>query len=196
MIGGTLKDILHGPSPAKMKIRSYTEGSRMERFLEDTMTLKYNPAEYSESFDLSYETEGRQAINVSTRTTRYTYTNPADRTFTFIFDSTILRGTDDKPEIYDDILKFKKLCLEEGDNRQPNYLKLEWGRADSFTCRLKSLNIHYKLFNSTGRAIRAEVEASFIKDEPSAAPKLQSVEEFLEEADKMERNGKKRSALR
>jgi len=156
---------------SKMTIRAFNDDARSVPDNDPPdykMELAYNAEDYAESFELAYETEGRQAINVSSKATRYSYTEPSDRNFKFIFDSTIQKNSDGKDGIiYNDILKFKKLCLEEtGGNGQPNYLILTWGEAVlfEFECRLKSLNIHYKLFNNEGKATRAEIEATFIND--------------------------------
>ena len=77
----------------------------------------------------------------------------------FILDSTgIIPGCE---SVSKKIESFNELCLDiAGDIHVPYYLKVIWGDIN-FPCRLGSLNIDYKMFNSSGLPIRAELTANF-----------------------------------
>lgn len=71
-----------------------------------------------------------------------------------------------------------------GGNYHPNYIKLTWGEHLSFFTKLKSCNISYTLFNSTGMPIRAKVSLEFgneISKSPSQTkvPKKKGLFDFL-----------------
>ncbi len=85
--------------------------------------------------------------------------------FKFTLDSTgVIDNCDD---VLVKIADFKKVCYHYyGTIHGSNYLKLKWGglfvEGDrEFTCRLKKLNITYKMFSPDGHPLRAELDCAF-----------------------------------
>ena len=73
-----------------------------------------------------------------------------------IFDEVLSRGT-----VYAQIEWFKATVYNIlGERHAPNYLILQWGTL-FFRCRLKSMDIEYKLFSPEGFPLRAMIRATF-----------------------------------
>lgn len=51
------------------------------------------------------------------------------------------------------------------ESHEAPYLILSWGTLQ-FTCKLKSADVSYSLFDSFGRPLRAKVNATFVKNDP------------------------------
>lgn len=65
------------------------------------------------------------------------------------------------------------------ESHEAPYLILSWGTLQ-FTCKLKSADVSYSLFDTFGRPLRAKVNATFVKNQP---PKLALAELNLRSPD-------------
>ena len=156
----------------KVTIEAYEDVERKSPATPDKIELMFNPTSYQEQHGLSYQKIHNQPINSPGTSLHYAYTPPADMAFKFILDGT---GVDSmginqifgsSKSVDEQIADFKQLGLEtNGDTHQPNYLTLRWGKEFAFPCRLKTLNITYKLFDRSGDAMRAELDVVFARDE-------------------------------
>ena len=156
----------------KLCIEAYTTVDRGAKASPASIEAMFNPTSYKRSHAIAYQPARRQGINTPGRPARYGFTSPAELAFTLIFDGTgvdvfgvvslgrMLSGQSVKK----DIATLEKVCLDmNGDIHEPNFLTVRWGEF-SFDCRLKSLEIGYKLFDESGEPIRAEVEIGFVED--------------------------------
>lgn len=57
--------------------------------------------------------------------------------------------------------------LPNNEIHEAPYLILSWGTLQ-FTCKLKSADVSYSLFDSFGRPLRAKINATFVKNEPKS----------------------------
>lgn len=124
-----------------------------------------------EKYKLNHTTvfvEGDQAPGTSGTTAKYNFTQPIEMSFDFLFDDTGIidgdfRGLLKKPNegIIEDIKEFQEVLFEfNGEIHQPAVVKLVWGNL-LFIGRATSVNIEYKLFNSSGEPIRAIASVGF-----------------------------------
>ena len=156
----------------KLHIEAFTNEARTTPANPPRMEVMFNPTSYKRTHAIAYQSQRRQGINTPSRPARYAYTPPGDISFQLVFDGTgvsniglaqgllALAGAGVKK----DIAKFEKLCLKmNGDIHEPNFLKIRWGDF-TFSGRLKSLDITYKLFDESGDPLRAELDVSFVED--------------------------------
>ena len=160
----------------KLRIDAYK--SRLRAGVpNESIKLMFNPESYQEKHAVAFQApKSRRAINSPGEPASYAYTPPGELSLTFIIDSTgvsesfsLLKSVKRK-SVKDQIKKFKETCLEMiGDTHEPYFLKVCWGKALSFPCRLESLDITYKLFDRGGDPVRAELDVTFIYDESEEA---------------------------
>ena len=162
----------------KLTIKSFTTPERQSglfSFLVQTYQVMFNP----ESYGFKYENEYQkyQGINTAGRTARYAMTRSRTLNFKFIIDDSsatagLLSGSPSlslgpiviHKTVHDRVEEFLDLAGRmDGSIHEPRYLTLEWGEL-SFDCRLQAVDINYTLFDRSGTAIRAELDATFVED--------------------------------
>ena len=156
----------------KLKIEAYTDEGRKTPAAPPSMEVMFNPTSYKKTHAITYESPFLQAINTPGRPARYAYTPPGSISLRLILDGTgvnyfgaeqLVRVLSGK-SVKNDIAKFEKLCLKmNGDIHEPNFLLIRWGDF-TFSGRLKTLDVTYKLFDEGGDPIRAELDVSFVED--------------------------------
>ncbi|MEM0938994.1 MAG: hypothetical protein AAGI25_04290 [Bacteroidota bacterium] len=63
--------------------------------------------------------------------------------------------------------EFRNLLVnKKGKVHRPMYLTIQWGKTLDYHCSLISLNINYTLFDRSGDPLRAELDVSFVGDDP------------------------------
>ena len=156
----------------KLQIEAYTDEGRSTPANPSSMTVMFNPTSYKQKHAIAYESPWRQAINTPGKPARYAYTPPGDVSFHLILDGTgvAFMGAEQAQRavkgesVKKDIAKFEKLCLRmNGDIHEPNFLLVRWGDF-TLSCRLKTLDITYKLFDEGGDPLRAELDVTFVED--------------------------------
>ncbi len=171
----------------KLKIKSFATPERIEGpfglFRAETYQAMFNPESYS--FTYTNEFQKQKGINTAGRTAKYALTQSSNLSFKFLIDdssataglaagtpSRSLRQYSLRKTIHDRVEEFLDLTGRmDGELHEPRYLRLEWGDL-IFDCRLESVEVSYTLFNRSGKAIRAELDAQFIED---LAPKKAAV---------------------
>lgn len=146
------------------------------------MWLEFNPESYKLTYKNQYSSlQGFQSIGTPAR---FSNSDPGEITLTLLFDGT---GVGDmgivhlakelspfkmlKSSVTAQLKEFlKNTTVPQGSTHEPNYLRLLWGNLD-FRCKLKSADVHYKLFNRLGQPLRAEVTAKFVHTDTQAALK-------------------------
>ncbi len=123
--------------------------------------LAINPEVVSLDNKSKYGSEN--ATGSSTGGVKYHKSIPENLSVEFMFDRTgVFKDSPSlKNGVIDDLKLFKKITFEyNGDTHKPNYLKISWGSL-LFTCVVTEFNLEYKLFNSSGKPIRAIVKVNF-----------------------------------
>lgn len=122
-------------------------------------TAMLNPESYTQSFSVEYNTD--QASGTPEATLKYQKSIPTTIKFNLVFDAT---GVVDKSitDVGKEIQKFRKVVYDyNGNIHSPNYLKLTWGNALVYNCKLTSMSVNYTLFKADGTPLRAKVTVDF-----------------------------------
>ena len=145
-------------------------------FFGNLMRLTFNPSSYKESYRNRYSKF--QGLHTLGSPSRYALSDPGEISLTLLFDGTgvndfgfmhailELVGTSSVKEQVK--LFLKATTTPKGSVHEPNYLRLLWGNMD-FPCKLKSVDINYKLFNRLGMPLRAELDCTFTRTMSDAA---------------------------
>jgi hypothetical protein len=149
----------------KLMIRSYSDPTfDSELFLtkdKKPYEVAINPETYSLSYKSEYAIEN--ASGSSKGGVKFHRSLPENLSLEFLFDRTGVFADSPvlKDGIVDDLKDFKKITYEfNGDIHSPNYLKVLWGDL-IFPGVVTEFNIEYKLFNPSGKPIRAIVKVTF-----------------------------------
>lgn len=150
----------------------------------DKMEMMFNPTSLSMAYSNKFEmvpTVGNQKKEV-----KYSHGDNQSLTLDFIIDGTgvsdmgllTMLGKGSK-SVAEQVSQFMELCYNlAGENHEPYHLRLEWGQALNFECRLQSLNINYTLFDSAANPLRAKLNATFVEsldpEKASKTPEKQS----------------------
>lgn len=137
------------------------EGFKDKNFSESvgTYVAMINPEKYTEKFRIEYNDE--QSPGSPNTVIKYRRSLPSDLDFELIFDGTGVVNPK-RTQLMSELGKFKRIVYDyNGDIHSPNYLKLTWGKALKYQCRLTSLSINYTLFKPDGTPLRAKASVGF-----------------------------------
>lgn len=137
------------------------EGFKDKSFSESvgTYVAMINPEKYTEKFRVEYNDE--QSPGSPNAVIKYRRSLPSDLDFELIFDGTGVVNQK-RTQLMSELGKFKRIVYDyNGDIHSPNYLKLTWGKALKYQCRLTSLSINYTLFKPDGTPLRAKASVGF-----------------------------------
>ena len=148
-----------------MTIVAYSDPGFGLFYMEGTYILQLNPENYkrtnkNEMGSLKKKTETTHLANgMAVAKVKTPGAEKIDISFTI--DATgAVPGFRSVPT---DVALFKKLCFDVNPSiHTNNWCWLTWGNL-SFECKLESLTVEYKLFNSLGLPIRAELNATFVE---------------------------------
>lgn len=131
-------------------------------------TAMINPASYTQSYGISYNVE--QGQGTPDASIKYDKSTPSTMSFELIFDATGVVNPK-RTDLSKEIKSLKNIAYDyNGSIHSPNYLKVIWGKAMVYKCRLTSMKINYTLFKSDGSPLRAKVNVDFKEFQtPSAA---------------------------
>ena len=118
-----------------------------------------NPETYTQNFSITYNEE--QGQGTPDASIKYEKSPPSTLSFELIFDATgVVSGK--RTDLTKELNDFKKIAYTyNGGIHEPNYLKLLWGNAMLYKCRLTSLKITYTLFKPDGTPLRAKATVDF-----------------------------------
>lgn len=151
----------------KMMIYAYGDSEALEndgkQLAGSPIKVLINPDSFTEALKIKYADKD-QGQGASGKQLKYEATEPADLSLEFLFDSTGIIDDQPRANISQDLTDFKQLLTAyNGENHEPPHLKLAWGTAFLFKCRIMDLSINYKLFSSDGQPLRAVAKAVFKK---------------------------------
>jgi hypothetical protein len=146
----------------KMWIRSYNSAKMEDKDFAGEFYAMVNPENYT--IDLKMETKGGQGQGTSGKQQKFSFKQPEEFTFEFLFDNTgIIDGKPKKAGIADDLKKLQDMAFKlDGKVHEPRHIHLIWGTLD-FKGRITGMTINYKLFNPDGSPIRATVKVTIKK---------------------------------
>lgn len=162
-----MSDILNNKL-AKLTIDRYDGKERTSKL--GSFEAMFNPS--SLSFYCENEYAKNQGINTSAAEAIYLHTTPKNLDLELIIDSTITVDGTQTISVKENVEKFLKLFVMNGDIHQPPFLKISWGEMQwglgsssaVFDCRIKSVDITYSLFARSGLPLRATLHTKFIED--------------------------------
>lgn len=145
----------------KLKIKAYTNNqdkSQTDRATEFEVLI--NPATVSMSAGLSYEEEEGSGKYPNNKFSKY---QTETIQFKIFLDATgVIKKKDEVIDIVGQIKAFREVAYDlKDDKHEPNIVLVTWGEAFACDCRLQKLSINYKLFNNSGKPLRAELDVSF-----------------------------------
>lgn len=148
----------------KMWIRAYNSAKMEEKDFAGEFFALVNPETYT--IDLKMETKGGQGQGTSGKQQKFTFKEPEEFTFEFLFDNTgIIDGKPNPKGINDNLKKFQDLAFSmDGKVHEPRHVHVIWGTFD-FKGRITGMTINYKLFNPDGSPIRATVKVTIKKSD-------------------------------
>lgn len=125
-----------------------------------------NPEQYHQDFSIDYSKA--QASGSANAVLKFKKMPPVKMNFDLVFDATGVVNTS-VTDAGAEVQKFLDLAYKyNGKIHSPNYLKLTWGNALSFICRLTSASVDYTLFKPDGTPLRAKVKVTFEQYKPPA----------------------------
>jgi hypothetical protein len=148
----------------KMWIRSYNSPEMEDKDFAGEFYALVNPETYT--IDLKMETKGGQGQGTSGKQQKFTFKQPEEFTFEFLFDNTgIIDGKPNPEGIADALKSFQDLAFSlDGKVHEPRHVHVIWGTFD-FKGRITGMTINYKLFNPDGSPIRATVKVTIKKSD-------------------------------
>ncbi|MFN7678581.1 MAG: hypothetical protein ACK5QW_08320 [Cyanobacteriota bacterium] len=165
--------LLDTVKPAKLHITAFLDSAhtRPLRPFPNRMTAAYDPESLSIQQDNTFET--KQGVSTSGVKAAFYASGSRLLTVTLSFvgidfgpyglHSSQLRRQDVRQEL--DL--FQRLCQRiNGASHEPAFLRLNWGRGglrSTFEARLKSYDISYGLFDRGGKALLADLTATFVE---------------------------------
>ncbi len=151
----------------KLWIRAYNSAKMEEKDFVDEFYALVNPETYS--IDLKMEAKGGQGQGTSGKQQKFSFKQPEEFTFDFLFDNTGIIDGKPKPEgIGEALKKLQDLAFKmDGKVHEPRHVHLIWGTLD-FKGRITGMNITYKLFKPDGSPIRATVKVTIKKSDEEA----------------------------
>ncbi len=127
---------------------------------------------FSQYYAIQYQNTG--GIGTSAQEANHSKNAPKELQFNLVLDNTCVFNSDlgvvlPKTEsIVDRVNQFLSVCYEyKSGIHSPQFLKVEWGEL-RFSCKLKSADVKYSLFDKGGNPLRAEIDVIFVEDKPIA----------------------------
>ncbi|MDX1909699.1 MAG: hypothetical protein SF053_21860 [Bacteroidia bacterium] len=172
---------------AKMTITAFRDANISPAKLMGLFVVMFNPNQYTRRY--ANRVTNREAAGDSATQSVNMGAEPEEMTFEFLFDGTgvapaaVSINTSLTPQslvkqainlsgalgaVEGMVRQFLSMTyVPNNESHEPPYLILSWGVLQ-FTCKLKSADVNYTLFDPAGRPLRAKVNATFTKHDPPA----------------------------
>jgi len=142
----------------KLIIESYADGEYSQKGGEP-FTAMFNPNKYSLKYEIEYGE--RQAPGTTANAPSFSNMKSQELSLEFFLDGTGV-ATGKKEDVEKKVDEFLKTCYEyQGDIHRNYYLRVSWSYL-VFDCVLQSVDINYNLFESSGKPLRAKMNAKFL----------------------------------
>jgi hypothetical protein len=141
----------------KIKIETYADDKYTSKGSEEFEAM-FNPSKYTLKYEI--EQNERQGAGTSPAAPTFAKMKSQEIDLEFLVDGTGVSG--EVVDVQKKADEFLKAAYEfKGDKHKPRYLRIWWGKAFVFDCVLKSADINYTLFKSSGQPLRARINAKF-----------------------------------
>lgn len=166
-------NILDTVKPAQLQIRAFLDSKFTKRVTPAPfeMTAPYSPE--SLSFKQENILETRQGVATSSARANFYASGSRQLSIKLLFTGVDLGGYLPNPTLTQPVNVpkqvdlFERLCQRiNGASHEPSYLRLSWasdGLRSCFEARLKSYDVNYSLFDRKGKALMAEITATFVE---------------------------------
>ena len=166
-------NILDTVKPAQLHIRAFLDSKFSKRVTPAPfeMTAPYSPE--SLSFKQENVLETKQGASTGSAKANFYASGSRQLSVKLLFTGVDLGGYLPNPilsqpvNVAKQIDLFDRLCQRiNGASHEPSYLRLSWasdGLRSCFEARLKSYDVNYSLFDRKGKALIAEITATFVE---------------------------------
>src|SRR5262249_45953306 len=153
----------------KLTIQAFEKPERKGTPSPDmTFEAMFNPSTYSENYTVAWDKPKK--LGGGPAGPRYVRTDPGTLSLGLVLDG---HGVDDfglpaleRTSVREKLDKLLSVAYRvDGSLHEPRFLKVTWGKALTFDCRLSSLGIKYTAFDRDGSPLRAELTLELINDE-------------------------------
>jgi len=163
----------------KLKIQGYSRDTFDDRDKAgDPFEVMFNPDKYSLKYEIQYDE--RQAQGTSANAPSFSNMKSQELALEFFLDGTGVAGggVQDVQAKVDNFLDIA--YAYDGSTHRNHYLRIYWSTL-VFDCILKSADVNFNLFDSSGKPIRAKITARFtgfvndelrVKKEDKSSPDL------------------------
>ncbi len=144
----------------KLKIKCYSDDHYTDEVGEGEFVVLFNPNRYKTRYEIEYGGK-RQASGTSANAPSFSNMKSQELSLEFFLDGTGV-ATGQQEDVQQKVDQFLDTVYEyDGEIHSNRYLRLIWGTL-VFDCVLKSADITYNLFNSSGKPLRATISAKFL----------------------------------
>ena len=152
----------------RVTIEAFSD-KKLQNSLGKPYELPLNPEQYSQNFKVELD-KSRGSGSAGTAL-KFKSVAPEQLQLEFMFDSTgAILDYPKKGTAHEQVNEFMAFVYDmHGPIHQPKFLKLKWGgnlfthQEHGFDCIVSNLDIKYILFNRKGEALRAKVNATFLR---------------------------------
>lgn len=143
----------------KLKIFAYKDPA-CKGPTSDSIVAFINPSEYNRVLNVEYSPD--QALGANATTQGFKSMGQSDLSLTFFVDGTgVVKLPAGFSTVDDYVKKFTDMVSKyQGEIHRPYYLLIIWGSL-KFTGVCSMVDVTYKLFDPSGKALRAEIKANF-----------------------------------
>lgn len=183
-------NLLDTVKPAQLNIRAFLDSqfSRPVTPAPNAITAAYAPESLSFKHDTTFET--KQSLGSSSARANFYASGSRQLSIKLLLTGIDLGGYLPNPsqtrplDVPKQIDLFVRLCQRiNGSSHEPSYLRLSWasdGLRSSLEARLKTYEVNYSLFDRKGKALTAEITATFVE---AVHPKKQKARQRLSSPD-------------
>jgi len=151
----------------RLTIQAY-KTVKFKELVGDPFVTMFNPEKYDEKYEIVYKED--QAQGTAGNALKFDKIKPQDYQFEFVLDGTgaAVNKTDagsinaKRKDVGEEINNFLKVVYEyKGDEHQPRFCMLKWGKWLMVRSVFRSCSISYTLFKPNGHPLRARIKATF-----------------------------------
>ncbi len=167
--------ILDTVQPNKLSITAFLDSAftRPLRPLPNRMTAAYDPQSLSIKQENKFETEQGASTGGAKANFYASGSRKLSVTLSFVgvdfgpYGHTASLPQLQRQDVKKELELFERLCQRiNGTSHEPTFLRLNWGKGglrSTFEARLESHDVNYSVFDRTGKALVAEIRATFVE---------------------------------
>lgn len=151
-----------------LKIQAFEKITR-DGSVKSEFEAMFNPESIQQSFSAAFRKE--QALNTTGKLAVFMYNPPDTLSLSLIVDGSrraalSAYGSLRKENVMQKVKEFHNTAYKYvGTKHEPYHLKIIYGAQFNYDCRLEHYTVNYSDFNNSGNPLRAEINASFVREE-------------------------------